>query len=175
MQTYQNYDAVVTQAHALGLLLAKSKAMICCAESCTGGLIASALTEIGGSSAWFDRGFITYTNQAKTELVGVGAGLLIEHGAVSEPVARAMAQGALLRSTAQLSIAVTGIAGPSGGTEEKPVGTVCFAWALRKQDASILNFSKCLLISGDRKNIRLTTVGFALQEAHLLWQQHQMA
>jgi nicotinamide-nucleotide amidase len=172
---FQSYEAVVNEAHALGRLLAESEAMITCAESCTGGLIAGALTEVGGSSAWFDRGFVTYTNQAKTESVGVPAELLIQHGAVSEPVARAMAQGALLHSTARLAIAVTGVAGPSGGSAEKPVGTVWLAWAIRKSDASILVISKCMLFAGDRKNIRLSTAGIALVEAQVLWQQHQMA
>lgn len=170
-----NYEAVVSEAYSLGRLLAESEAMIACAESCTGGLIASALTEIGGSSAWFDRGFVTYTNQAKTELVGVSAALLIQHGAVSEPVARAMARGALANSTARLAIAVTGVAGPSGGSVEKPVGTVWLAWALRKSDASILVLSKRMLFAGDRKNIRLSTAGVALLEAKVLWQQHQTA
>jgi nicotinamide-nucleotide amidase len=172
---FQNYEAVVSEAYALGRLLAESEAMISCAESCTGGLIASALTEISGSSAWFDRGFVTYTNKAKAELVGVPAELLIEHGAVSEPVVCAMAQGALVRSTARLAIAVTGVAGPSGGSVEKPVGTVWLAWAFRKPDASVLVISKRMLFSGDRKSIRLSTAGVALVEAKVLWQQHQMA
>jgi nicotinamide-nucleotide amidase len=172
---FQSYEAVVSEAHALGRLVAESEAMITCAESCTGGLIASALTEIGGSSAWFDRGFVTYTNQAKTELVGVPAELLIQHGAVSEPVARAMAQGGLLHSTARLAIAVTGVAGPSGGSAEKPVGTVWLAWAIRKSDASVFVISKRMLFTGDRKYIRLSTAGIALVEAQVLWQQHQMA
>jgi nicotinamide-nucleotide amidase len=172
---FQSYEAVVSEAYALGCLLAESEAMISCAESCTGGLIASALTETSGSSAWFDRGFVTYTNQAKTELVGVSADLLIQHGAVSEPVARAMAQGALVHSAAQLAIAVTGVAGPSGGNVEKPVGTVWLAWAIRKSDASLLIISKRMLFAGDRKNIRLSTAGVALVEAKVLWQQHQTA
>jgi nicotinamide-nucleotide amidase len=172
---FQSYDQVVGAAFKLGQLLAKSNAMISCAESCTGGLIASALTEIGGSSAWFDRGFVTYTNQAKTALVGVAAELLDAYGAVSEPVARAMALGALEHSMARLSIAVTGIAGPGGGSGEKPVGTVWLGWALRQSDASCLVVSKRMLFAGDRKNIRLSTAGVALVEACALWQQHQMA
>jgi nicotinamide-nucleotide amidase len=101
------------------------------AESCTGGLIAAVLTSIAGSSAVFERGFITYSNEAKTELLGVPAGLIAEHGAVSEPVARAMAEGALLRSHADIAVSVTGIAGPDGGSAEKPVGLVHFACARR--------------------------------------------
>lgn len=100
------------------------------AESCTGGLIAAACTDLPGSSAWFERGFVTYSNAAKIELLGVNASLIDTHGAVSEPVARAMAAGALQRSHAQVAIAVTGVAGPSGGSTDKPVGTVWFGFAL---------------------------------------------
>jgi nicotinamide-nucleotide amidase len=99
------------------------------AESCTGGLIAGVCTAIAGSSAWLERGFVTYSNEAKTEMLGVDAALIAQHGAVSEPVARAMAEGALARSHAQVAVAVTGIAGPDGGSPSKPVGTVWFGWA----------------------------------------------
>ena len=101
--------------------------MVCAAESCTGGLVAGALTDVAGSSAVVERGFVTYSNAAKTDLLGVPAGLIEAHGAVSEPVARAMAEGALKRSGAQISVAVTGIAGPGGGSADKPVGLVHFA------------------------------------------------
>ncbi|PPD13065.1 CinA family protein [Methylophilus sp.] len=101
------------------------------AESCTGGMIAESVTAIAGSSAWFDRGFVTYSNAAKIDMLAVPERLIAEHGAVSEPVARAMAMGALQRSQANISGAVTGIAGPGGGSALKPVGTVCFAWAMR--------------------------------------------
>ena len=101
------------------------------AESCTGGLIAGAITDVAGSSAWFDRGFVTYSNEAKIEMLGVRSETLLSNGAVSEPVAREMAAGALARSAADLAVAVTGIAGPAGGSAEKPVGMVCFAWARR--------------------------------------------
>ena len=94
------------------------------AESCTGGLIAASCTELSGSSDWFERGFVTYSNEAKTEMLGVDAALIAAHGAVSEPVARAMAEGALARSRADIAVAVTGIAGPTGGSADKPVGTV---------------------------------------------------
>ncbi len=104
---------------------------IATAESCTGGLIAAALTELAGSSSWFERGFITYSNLAKLELLGIDPKLIKDYGAVSEEVARAMVLGALKNSKADLALAVTGIAGPTGGTLEKPIGTVCFAW-LRK-------------------------------------------
>ena len=111
--------------------LRRSKLKISSAESCTGGLIAGLLTELPGSSIWFDRGFVTYSNLAKQEMLGVDPQLIKNHGAVSEQVAIAMAKGALLHSAAQLSFAVTGIAGPDGGSAEKPVGTVWFAWAMQ--------------------------------------------
>lgn len=104
--------------------------MLATAESCTGGLIAAACTELPGSSQWFERGFVSYSNAAKTELLGVDAALIARHGAVSEPVVRAMASGALAHAHAQLSLAVTGVAGPSGGSADKPVGTVWFGWCL---------------------------------------------
>ena len=104
--------------------------MLATAESCTGGLIAAACTELAGSSQWFERGFVSYSNAAKTELLGVDAALIARHGAVSEPVVRAMASGALAHAHAQLSLAVTGVAGPSGGSADKPVGTVWFGWCL---------------------------------------------
>ena len=125
-------DTTLALAIAVGRALAERGQMCATAESCTGGLTAGALTDIAGSSAWFDRGFVTYTNEAKMELLGVPAAALAAHGAVSEPVARAMASGALARSAAAWSVAITGIAGPGGGSPEKPVGLVCFAWARRE-------------------------------------------
>lgn len=113
---------IITQATAKGLMVAT-------AESCTGGLVAGALTDVAGSSAVVDRGFVTYSNAAKTALVGVSVDLLAAHGAVSEPVARAMAEGAVARSDATVSVAITGIAGPGGGSDDKPVGLVHFAAA----------------------------------------------
>lgn len=101
------------------------------AESCTGGMVASAITEIPGSSTWFERGFVTYSNLSKQDLLGVSPNLISQHGAVSTEVAQAMALGALSHSVGQIALAVTGIAGPDGGSVEKPVGTVCFAWAIR--------------------------------------------
>ena len=112
----------------LGRALAERGLRIVTAESCTGGLIAKLLTDVSGSSAWMDRGYVTYTNQSKIDNLGVPATLLEAHGAVSEPVAEAMLRGALERSQAQVGVAVTGIAGPTGGTPDKPVGTICFAW-----------------------------------------------
>ena len=104
--------------------------MLATAESCTGGLIAAACTDLAGSSSWFERGFVTYSNAAKAQMLGLDAALIAQHGAVSEPVARAMAQGALQHAHAQVALAVTGVAGPGGGSADKPVGTVWFAWAL---------------------------------------------
>ncbi|MHB8949274.1 MAG: CinA family protein [Rhodoferax sp.] len=114
-------------------LMLKNGWKLATAESCTGGLIAAACTDLAGSSAWFERGFVTYANEAKCELLGVEAQLIEREGAVSEAVARAMALGALAHSHAQVAVAVTGVAGPSGGSAAKPVGTVCFAWALPGQ------------------------------------------
>ena len=103
--------------------------MLATAESCTGGMVAAACTDLAGSSAWLERGFVTYSNAAKTQMLGVDAQLITSHGAVSEPVARAMAQGALQHSAAQVALAITGVAGPGGGSEAKPVGTVWFAFS----------------------------------------------
>jgi nicotinamide-nucleotide amidase len=131
---------------------------IATAESCTGGLIAAACTAVAGSSDWFERGFVTYSNEAKTELLGVDAALIAAVGAVSEEVARAMAEGALLHSRAQLSVAVTGIAGPGGATPGKPVGTVWLALAQR----SGATHSELLQLGGDRAAVREQTVQHAL-------------
>lgn len=132
--------------------------MLATAESCTGGLIAAACTDLAGSSDWFERGFVTYSNAAKTELLGVPAALIDQHGAVSEAVARAMAEGAVRHAHAQLSVAVTGVAGPGGGSADKPVGTVWFAWCVRGQaDAQRMRFD------GDRAAVRAQTVQHALQ------------
>ena len=114
---------------ALADTLQRRQWMLATAESCTGGMVAAACTDLAGSSGWLERGFVTYSNAAKTEMLGVDAQLIATHGAVSEPVARAMAQGALLHSAAQLALAITGVAGPGGGSDAKPVGTVWFAFA----------------------------------------------
>jgi nicotinamide-nucleotide amidase len=120
------------------------------AESCTGGMVGAALTAVSGSSAWFDRGFITYSNQAKIDMLGVPESLIIEHGVVSEEVARAMASGALAHSLATASVAITGIAGPTGGTPEKPVGLVHIASAHRGRQT----LHRRLLLDGDRDHVR---------------------
>ena len=114
---------------ALADTLQRRQWMLATAESCTGGMVATACTDLAGSSAWLERGFVTYSNAAKTQMLGVDAQLIANHGAVSEPVVRAMAQGALLHSAAQVALAITGVAGPGGGSEAKPVGTVWFAFA----------------------------------------------
>ena len=146
--------AVLALADALRVRGAK----IATAESCTGGLIAAACTAVAGSSDWFERGFVTYSNEAKTELLGVDAALIAAHGAVSEAVARAMAEGGLAHSRANLAVAVTGIAGPGGATHGKPVGTVWLALAQR--DAATR--SELLQLGGDRSAVREQTVQHAL-------------
>ena len=119
--------AAAVQAVAETLL--RRQWMLATAESCTGGMVAAACTDLAGSSSWFERGFVTYSNAAKTQMLDVGAQMIATHGAVSEPVARAMAQGALQHSAAQVALAITGVAGPGGGSDAKPVGTVWFAFA----------------------------------------------
>jgi nicotinamide-nucleotide amidase len=145
-------------AARLGARLAGSGATCATAESCTGGLVAGAITDVPGSSAWFERGFVTYSNEAKVELLGVPEATLAQHGAVSEATARAMAEGALARSRAGLAVAITGIAGPGGGSAAKPVGTVCFAWAVRG-DATIATTRR---FDGDRFAVRRAAVAAAL-------------
>ena len=133
--------------------------MLATAESCTGGMIAAACTDLAGSSQWFDRGFVTYSNEAKTEMLGVPAELIARHGAVSEEVVRAMAEGAIRHSRAQVSIAVTGIAGPGGGSAEKPVGTVWVGWSVGGN-----TLTDCLHLDGDRAAIRTATLAHALHQ-----------
>ena len=129
------------------------------AESCTGGLVSATLTKLAGSSEWFERGYITYSNEAKMECLDVPAQLIESHGAVSEPVAKAMAEGARINSRSNVAISITGIAGPSGGTIEKPVGTVCFGWATENQ-----TLTKTIHFDGDRQAVRQQATEFALTE-----------
>ena len=143
--------ALAQALHGAGLKLAT-------AESCTGGLIAAACTAVAGSSDWFERGFVTYSNEAKTEMLGVDAALIEAHGAVSAEVAQAMADGALQHSRADLAVAVTGIAGPSGATPGKPVGTVWLAVAQRGAGTQV----ELLQLDGDRAAVRQQTVHHAL-------------
>ena len=141
------------------------------AESCTGGWVGEAVTAIAGSSDWFDRGFITYSNAAKREVLGVAAATLSQHGAVSEETAREMALGALKHSRAQVSVAITGVAGPGGGSADTPVGTVCFAWA--KNDAALC--SERHLLEGDRTEVRRQSVVIALRGILSLSSQDETA
>lgn len=120
--------SLATLAIELGEVLKQRNLTVALAESCTGGMVAQTITSVAGSSAWFDRGFVTYSNQSKTEMLGVRAETLEKFGAVSEQVATVMAHGALKNSHAQIAGSITGIAGPDGGSKEKPVGTVCLAW-----------------------------------------------
>jgi len=146
-------------AEKLGKCLLAQRWRVATAESCTGGLVAAAITSIAGSSDWFDRGFVTYSNGAKRDLLEVAESVLQSHGAVSESTAIAMAEGALQRSDAALTVAITGIAGPGGGTPEKPVGMVCFAWA-RTGAATI---SRTHHLGGDRADVRQASVAIALR------------
>ncbi|OYT89233.1 MAG: damage-inducible protein CinA [Burkholderiales bacterium PBB6] len=175
-----NTDALTQQLPALADALRARGAMMCAAESCTGGLIAALCTSVAGSSDWFDRGFVTYSNEAKTQMLGVPAALIDAHGAVSEAVALAMAEGALLHSRATLSVAVTGIAGPGGAVPGKPVGTVWLALGWREAvdvekapeagaaqgDATIhttIHTTASLLnLDGDRTAVRSATVQCAI-------------
>ncbi|MEO8938685.1 MAG: CinA family protein [Burkholderiaceae bacterium] len=151
-------DTIHSLAAQLGRQLMERNYMVTTAESCTGGLVAAALTDIAGSSAWFERGFVTYSNHAKVEMLGIAPDLIELHGAVSEDVARAMAEGALLESRAQLAVSITGIAGPGGGTRDKPVGTVCFGWVEMEQAAQ----SETMHFAGDRAQVREQSVQHAL-------------
>ncbi len=151
-------DAIMLAAENLLASGRRRGVMLATAESCTGGLIAGALTAVAGSSDVFDRGFVTYTNEAKHEMLGVPESLLAAHGAVSEPVARAMAEGALARSRAAVAVAVTGIAGPGGGSADKPVGLVWFGLAGR----GIATVADRQVFPGDRAGVRRATVERAL-------------
>lgn len=152
-------NSVEQLSQQLGELLLKHKQVLVTAESCTGGGVANAITEIAGSSAWFDRAFVTYSNEAKQEMIGVEGQTLAEFGAVSEPVVIQMVQGALNNSNATIGVSISGIAGPTGGSEEKPVGTVCFAWA----DKSGWLKVETQHFAGDRSAVRTQAVIHALE------------
>ena len=151
--------ALYELAEKAGRALEARGLMLATAESCTGGWIAEAITMVPGSSAWLDRGFVTYTNQAKQEMLGVRAETLERHGAVSEPVVREMVQGALKASRAHVTVAVSGVAGPSGGTPQKPVGTVCFAWAVEGREPR----AETRQLPGDREAVRRQSVIHTLE------------
>lgn len=146
-------------AEAVGIDLLKKGLMMTAAESCTGGWIAQAVTSVPGSSQWFERGFVTYTNTSKQQMLGVSADTLDTHGAVSEAVVKEMVQGALQHSEANVAIAVSGIAGPDGGSADKPVGTVWLAWQQQGVDPIATRF----LFQGDRQQVREQAVYQALQ------------
>ena len=148
----------------VGRALKARGATVTTAESCTGGWIAKAITDIAGSSAWFERGFVTYSNEAKSQMIGVSEATLRDNGAVSEPVVVEMAIGALKAARAHFAVSISGIAGPDGGSEEKPVGTVWFAFA----SASGEGITRRECFSGDRDAVRRQATAYALQT---LWQQ----
>jgi len=152
-------DDVTALARALGRKCLGKRVVVVTAESCTGGGVATAITRIAGSAKWFDRGFVTYSNDAKREMLGVSQRSLRNHGAVSKEVAREMALGALARSPADVSVAITGIAGPTGGSRAKPVGTVWFAWASRDGMVQARRFR----FKGGRVEVRLQSVSVAIQ------------
>ncbi len=141
----------------LSILLQSKKWMLATAESCTGGLIAAACTELAGSSLWFERGFVTYSNASKSQLLSIPKHVIDLNGAVSETVVRAMAAGALANSNAQVSLSVTGIAGPGGATADKPVGTVWFGWCIQGN-----TYVECCQFKGDRIQVRASTAVHAL-------------
>lgn len=151
--------ALFELAEQVGTALKTRTMMLATAESCTGGWVGEAVTAVPGSSGWFDRGFITYTNEAKQEMLGVAAATLERHGAVSEQTVREMASGALNNSRAQVTLAISGIAGPGGGTVEKPVGTVCFAWGFANGAVA----SERRQFPGDRREVRRQAVEAALR------------
>lgn len=142
----------------VGMLLKKTGVRLVTAESCTGGWVAEAITAVPGSSAWFERGYVTYSNESKIELLGVPAAILASQGAVSEAVVKEMALGAVRNSRAHVSVAISGVAGPDGGTPDKPVGTVWFAWGQKRGYAE----AQRQLLTGDRAGIRARSVIFAL-------------
>lgn len=152
-------DFITRLARRLGRSCKRREVMVAVAESCTGGGVAEAITRIPGSSAWFDRGFVTYTNTAKREMLGVSGETLQDHGAVSEEVAREMARGALAFSHADVSVSVTGIAGPTGGMPGKPVGLVHISWGVRSGPVQARRFH----FSGGRDAVRIQSVSHALQ------------
>lgn len=160
----ENLEAL---ADHTGKLLLTQGLVMTTAESCTGGLLASILTRIPGSSQWFERGFVTYSNLSKQEMLGVSERTLMEYGAVSEQTAHAMAIGAIANSDADVSVAITGIAGPDGGTTQKPVGTVCLAWQVKQQETVILRRH----FTGGRQAVRQQACELALNELNNLLTQ----
>ena len=152
-------DNLETLAEQVGAALQSRGLLLASAESCTGGWVGAAVTAIAGSSQWYERGFITYTNESKQEMLGVSAATLAENGAVSEPIVREMAAGALKHSHAHVALAISGIAGPSGATPGKPVGTVCISWVMRSGAGRVQTFH----FEGDRSAVRQQAVVTALR------------
>lgn len=159
MSDLTNSQTLPTIAQQLGEILCKKNAKLTIAESCTGGAISEAITSVSGSSQWFEFGFVTYANSAKRQLLGVSEETLEQYGAVSEQVVKQMAQGAIKQSEADYAIAVSGVAGPDGGTEEKPVGTVWVCWQTPSQI-----WTHKLVLSGDRQAVRTKAVKKSLQQ-----------
>lgn len=151
--------SVAKLSAALGAALLARGCKLALAESCTGGMVAQAVTSVAGSSAWFDRGFVTYSNQAKIDMLGVSPAKLEKFGAVSEETAKVMAEGCLKHSHAQIAGSITGIAGPDGGTTQKPVGTVCFGVARANQCSTSTQY-----FTGNRKQIRQQATAFLMQQ-----------
>ena len=152
----ENLDPIAQQT--ADVLKAKGLVLVT-AESCTGGWVATAMTDIPGSSEWFERGFVTYSDTAKQEMLGVSLDTLRSHGAVSEATVKEMVAGALERSQAQVALSISGIAGPGGGTPDKPVGTVCFGWAVKDGEVT----AELKRFGGDRRAVRAQSVAHALQ------------
>jgi len=159
----KNNDPHHELARALALILVERSWKIALAESCTGGLVCATLTDLAGSSDWFERGYITYSNEAKSECLDVPVEIIKSFGAVSEQVAKAMADGARRKADVNVAISITGIAGPTGGSPEKPVGTVCFGWSIKE---NVSNHVKTITItkqfSGDRQTVREQGRDYAL-------------
>ena len=159
MSDLSNSQTLTTITQQLGEMLCKKNAKLTTAESCTGGGISEAITAVSGSSQWFEFGFVTYANSAKQQLLGVSKEALDEYGAVSEQVVKQMAQGAIKQSQADYAIAVSGIAGPDGGTEDKPVGTVWVCWQTPTR-----SWTQQLMLSGDRQAVRTAAIKNSLQQ-----------
>ncbi len=157
---FSNDDIIL--ASTVGELLLSRQYKLATAESCTGGLVAALITEIAGSSQWFERGFVTYSNQSKQQMLGVSNTLLLDCGAVSQQIAALMAEQAVIRSDADVGVSITGIAGPAGGSNEKPVGTVWFGWKFTDLDDQLVK-TQHKIFSGSRNTIRMQAVRFALQ------------
>lgn len=161
-----NNDPQHELARAIALTLVNRGWKIALAESCTGGLVCATLTDLAGSSDWFERGYITYSNAAKSECLDVPVEVIESFGAVSEPVAKAMAEGALRNANINAAISITGIAGPAGGSPEKPVGTVCFGWAIKESLKNNIVNTVTLTkhFNGDRQAVRQQACDFALSQ-----------